>query len=951
MYRIVLVCTITALAFCVFLTNANATTYYVDSVGGNDGNAGTSSGAAWQTVTKINATTFSPGDELLFKAGSSWSGLLLWPKGSGVNGSPIVIDMYGDPNDGLPHIAGPTDGVTRPTFKLYNQEYWEINNLEITHYDPTNNTLRRHGIWIELNEPSLVGKQVLNHIYLRNLAIHNINGNPGDYNASAIYMAVYGDGTAANGAWFNDIRIEDCSIYDVNTAGFMNYSDFDGGPRTSTDDTGWVPWTNFVMRNNYFNKISGRALHTRVLDGGLVEYNIAHGNNYLDGEGEEANCFVLFNCDNCVWQYNEVYDHAKFFPEIDGGAFDIDYRSKDCIVQYNYSHNNGMFCAAPCNGGTGGFNLNPTFRYNISQNENHEVVHLSGPTDGAKIYNNTFYIGPGQSDVLIVWHKNWGGYADNTSYYNNIIYNLGTNSSYDLASSTNNTFDYNVFYGNHPASEPADAHKLTSDPNLVAAGTGGIGLNSVDGYKLIPGSACIDSGMTIAGNGGLDYWGNTVPYNILTDRGAHEWTPGDANDHTPPEPNQMTWASEPNAISDTEIEMTGTTAVDPNDNGVQYYFNNITDANHDSGWQMSSYYLDTVLDPNTEYSYQVKARDLSINLNETAWSVVRSATTTEDTNSPEPDPMTWQSVPAAQGVRAITMTATTATDLSGGVEYYFNNVTDANHDSDWQSGENYTDTDLESGKRYSYRVKARDVSANLNQTGWSSTLSAWTLDNVIIYPEADAFVRAGTYADDNYGGDTTLCVKTASVDYIRRSFLRFDLSGVTGTVTGATLRLYVDRRDAATTHAVDFVSTDTWSENSITWNNQPASGATLDSNSIPAAGNWIEFDVTSQVSTELAGDDKISLMVHEPAATTYTLYDSKETATASNKPQLVITKPLAGDFEPDDDVDGNDLQTFVGEWLNTCTDPGWCGGCDIDQSGRVDFADYLRLAANWMKIR
>ncbi len=47
---------------------ANATNYYVSNTG-NDGAAGTSTGAAWQTIAKVNASSFSPGDSILFKCG------------------------------------------------------------------------------------------------------------------------------------------------------------------------------------------------------------------------------------------------------------------------------------------------------------------------------------------------------------------------------------------------------------------------------------------------------------------------------------------------------------------------------------------------------------------------------------------------------------------------------------------------------------------------------------------------------------------------------------------------------------------------------------------------------------------------------------------------------------------------------------------------------------------
>ena len=57
------------------------TAYFVDAVAGDDSNAGTSESAAWQTLSKVNATTFSAGDTIYLKAGSTWNEVL-YPKGS-----------------------------------------------------------------------------------------------------------------------------------------------------------------------------------------------------------------------------------------------------------------------------------------------------------------------------------------------------------------------------------------------------------------------------------------------------------------------------------------------------------------------------------------------------------------------------------------------------------------------------------------------------------------------------------------------------------------------------------------------------------------------------------------------------------------------------------------------------------------------------------------------------
>jgi hypothetical protein len=50
-------------------------------------------------------------------------------------------------------------------------------------------------------------------------------------------------------------------------------------------------------------------------------------------------------------------------------------------------------------------------------------------------------------------------------------------------------------------------------------------MDTLDGYRLKPGSPCIDSGSAINTNGARDFWGNPVPNaGGTTDRGAHEFS-------------------------------------------------------------------------------------------------------------------------------------------------------------------------------------------------------------------------------------------------------------------------------------------------------------------------------------------------------------------------------------------------------------------------------------------
>jgi hypothetical protein len=83
---------------CVTAQTQPATNdYYIDSVGGNDNNNGTSESTPWKTLSKVSSTTFSAGDNIYFKRGSSYSGCATI-NGNGTAGNPITVGAYGNGN-------------------------------------------------------------------------------------------------------------------------------------------------------------------------------------------------------------------------------------------------------------------------------------------------------------------------------------------------------------------------------------------------------------------------------------------------------------------------------------------------------------------------------------------------------------------------------------------------------------------------------------------------------------------------------------------------------------------------------------------------------------------------------------------------------------------------------------------------------------------------------------
>ncbi len=103
--------------------------------------------------------------------------------------------------------------------------------------------------------------------------------------------------------------------------------------------------------------------------------------------------------------------------------------------------------------------------------------------------------------------------------------------------------------------------------------------------------------------------------------------------------------------------------------------------------------------------------------------------------APNPNPMTWATTPYATSTTTISMSATPAvTTDNSSVEYYFDCSTTGGHDSGWQDGTDYTDTNLTPNTEYTYRVKARNRT-NLIETVFSVTSSATTLPEDTTAPQ------------------------------------------------------------------------------------------------------------------------------------------------------------------------------------------------------------------------
>lgn len=133
-----------------------------------------------------------------------------------------------------------------------------------------------------------------------------------------------------------------------------------------------------------------------------------------------------------------------------------------------------------------------------------------------------------------------------------------------------------------------------------------------------------------------------------------------------------------------------------------------------------------------------------------------------------------------------------------------------------------------------------------------------------LYSIIDSSVKE-SFPDSNYGTESLIIVITL-IDDNKRAFVKFNLDSlpVGAIITLAKFRgncySVVSLVAGVTDVQARRVADDTWIESgagSITWNNQPAYGVVEDTQ-VPNWG-WVEWDVTSFVQDEFAGDKVVSI--------------------------------------------------------------------------------------------
>ncbi len=131
----------------------------------------------------------------------------------------------------------------------------------------------------------------------------------------------------------------------------------------------------------------------------------------------------------------------------------------------------------------------------------------------------------------------------------------------------------------------------------------------------------------------------------------------------------------------------------------------------------------------------------------------------------------------------------------------------------------------------------------------------------------------------NLGSATSVLVDQGPDE---EAYLRFSVTGVSGTVTRAVLRLYAVNGSSA--GPALYPTATGWSEGGLTWNTRPVRTGASAGTRNPTVGAFVEYDVTALVRGN--GDFGFGLI---PTSTDGADFASRESSDASRRPQLVLT--------------------------------------------------------------
>lgn len=376
--------------------------YYIDPESGNNENSGLTPEEPLKDLTGKFLENAEPGCQVLFKAGTTYKGIVHFKDVKGTAEKPVVISTYwGD--DTSADFATLDGAGQMAAIRLSDCSFFKIEKLAITaDGGGFKNNEGKHnmrcGVLVETTVPETRSES----IHLSELNIHDVFYHDPGYDrpndtGTANGSGGYGYGirfmNTAAGALMTDVSVHNSSIERISHTGLK----FTG----AVGDNAWITDADVSELDIVYSGGPGMQM------GSVKDARIHHCSVDMSGSDNDSRNWKrgsgmwTWNCDNVVVEHNRFTNASG---PADSFGSHIDFNCSNVVFQYNfYANNIGGFVEILGN------SRNCSYRYNVSVNDGTRTkgqpgrtIWFSGYCGSSKrkgpyntyVYNNTIYTSP-----------------------------------------------------------------------------------------------------------------------------------------------------------------------------------------------------------------------------------------------------------------------------------------------------------------------------------------------------------------------------------------------------------------------------------------------------------------------------------------------------------------------------------------------------------------------------